>query len=280
MWTPESRKQYERKGLRYPSDVTDGEWDVIKPMLPPARSGGRKRVVNLREIINGIFYILSTGCQWRSLPSDLPPRSTTYEYLRLWQWGGTLEKIHYELYVRVRELAGKEASPTAAVIDAQSVKSAERGGPSVDPVGYDGGKKVKGIKRHIAVDTLGMILGAQVSPANVQDRDGILPVLKNARPLFPFITKILADGGYQGPATAAAVKALGQWELEIVKRSDLPGFVVLPMRWIVERTFGWLGRCRRLSKHLENLTRTALAFLQLAMIRLLVRRVARAAMKQ
>lgn len=275
MWTPETRKLHERKGLRYPSDMTDEEWSLIEPLIPP---GKRARTVIIREVVNAILYILSTGCQWRLLPKDLPPRSTVHEYLMLWEYDGTLERIHHALFVMVRELAGKEASPTAAVIDSQSVKAAERGGASIDPVGYDAGKKVKGIKRHIVVDTLGMVLAAHIQPASVQDRDGALPVLQEARRMFIFVKKIFADGGYQGQATAAAVAALGEWELEIVKRSDhAKGFVVLPKRWIVERTFGWLGRCRRLAKHFENLTRTALAFLRLAMIRLMVRRVARAA---
>lgn len=276
MWTPESRKLYERKGLRYPSDVTDAEWALLEPLIPPAKPGGRKRTVVLREVMNGIFYVLSTGCQWRAIPKDLPPRSTVHDYLKLWEWDGTLDRIHYALYVQVRELAGKEASPTAAIIDSQSVKAAEKGGATIDPIGYDAGKKVKGIKRHVVVDTLGMMLAGQIQPANVQDRDGALPVLQEVRRLFPFIEKIFADGGYRGQATATAVAALGHWELEIVKRSDTAkGFVVLPKRWIVERTFGWLGRCRRLAKHFENLARMALAFLRLAMIRLMVRRIAR-----
>jgi len=258
--------------------MTDAEWGLIEPLIPPAKHGGRKRTVNIREVVNTLFYVLSTGCQWRFIPKDLIPKSTAYEYFRLWEWDGTLDRIHYALYVQVRELAGKEASPTAAIADSQSVKAAERGGASVDPIGYDAGKKIKGIKRHILVDTLGMILEAQIQPASVQDRDGLLPILKEARRLFVFIKKILADGGYQGQATATAVAALGQWELEIVKRSDqAKGFVVLPMRWIVERTFGWFGRCRRLAKHFECLTKTALAFLRLAMIRLMMRRLARVA---
>ena len=274
MWTPETRKLYDRKGLRYPSDMTDGEWSLIESLIPP---GKRARTVSIREVINAIFYVLSSGCQWRFIPKDLPPRSTVHEYFFLWQRDGTLERIHHELYVQTRELAGKEASPTAAIIDSQSVKAAERGGPSIDPVGYDAAKKIKGIKRHVVVDTLGLILAAQIQPGNIQDRDGAIPVLKEARRLFVFVEKIFADGGYQGQATATAVAALGHWELEIVKRSDTAkGFVVLPKRWIVERTFGWLGRCRRLAKHFENLTRTALAFLRLALIRLMMRRIARA----
>lgn len=281
MWTEENRKLYDRKGLRYPSDMTDEEWALVKPLIPPGKRHGRHRTVDLREVLNGIFYVLSTGCQWRALPKDLPPRSTVNEYFKLWEWDGTLERIHHALFVQVRELAGKEASPTAAIIDSQSVKAAERGGATVDPVGYDAGKKIKGIKRHVTVDTLGMVLVAEIQPANVQDRDGALPVLADARRRFPFIEKIFADGGYQGQPTAVAVAALGHWHLEIVRRTDqAKGFVVLPKRWIVERTFAWIGRCRRLSKHVENLTRTALAMLRLAMIRLMMRRVARLSAEQ
>jgi len=279
VWTDDNRKDYERKGLRYPSDMTDAEWALIAPLIPPEKRHGRRREVVIREVVNAIFYVLSTGCQWRFLPKDLPPRSTVHDYFKLWEWDGTLERIHFTLFVQVRELAGKEASPTAAIIDSQSVKSAERGGAEIDPIGYDAGKKVKGIKRHILVDTLGMMLIGQIQSASVQDRDGALPVLAEARRLFPFIDKIFADGGYQGEATAVA--RIGHWELEIVKRSDTAkGFIVLPKRWIIERTFGWLGRCRRLSKHFENLTRSALAFLRLAMIRLMMRRIARLQLQQ
>jgi transposase len=279
VWTDENRKDYERKGLRYPSDMTDAEWALIAPLIPPEKRHGRRREVVMREVVNAIFYVLSTGCQWRFLPKDLPPRSTVHDYFKLWEWDGTLDRIHFTLFVQVRELAGKEASPTAAIIDSQSVKSAERGGADIDPIGYDAGKKVKGVKRHIVVDTLGMMLMGQIQSASVQDRDGALPVLAEARRLFPFINKIFADGGDQGEATAVA--RIGHWELEIVKRSDTAkGFIVLPKRWIVERTFGWLGRCRRLSKHFENLTRSALAFLRLAMIRLMMRRIARLQLQQ
>jgi transposase len=261
--------------------MTDAEWALIAPLIPPEKRHGRRREVVIREVVNAIFYVLSTGCQWRFLPKDLPPRSTVHDYFKLWEWDGTLERIHFTLFVQVRELAGKEASPTAAIIDSQSVKSAERGGAEIDPIGYDAGKKVKGIKRHVVVDTLGMMLMGQIQSASVQDRDGAPPVLAEARRLFPFIQKIFADGGYQGEATATAVARIGHWELEIVKRSDTAkGFIVLPKRWIVERTFGWLGRCRRLSKHFENLTRSALAFLRLAMIRLMMRRIARLQLQQ
>lgn len=127
MWMVENRRAYERSGLRYPSDLTDAEWALVEPLIPPAKHGGRKRTVDVREVVNGIFYVLSTGCQWRALPKDLPPRSTVHEYLQLWDWDGALARLHHALYVQARELAGKEASPSVAIIDSQSVKGAEKG---------------------------------------------------------------------------------------------------------------------------------------------------------
>ena len=150
MWTPEQRQAHERHGLRYPSDLTDEEWALVEPFIPPAKRGGRRRTVDVREVLNGIFYVLATGCQWRALPKDLPPKSTVHDYLTLWAWDGTLRRLHHALFVQAREQAGKEASPTVAIIDSQSVKSAEKGA-RVDPQGYDAGKKVKGKKRHILV---------------------------------------------------------------------------------------------------------------------------------
>lgn len=129
MWTNEHRRSADRKGLRYPSDLSDAEWTLVVPLIPPAKHGGRKRSVNVREVLNGIFYVLSTGCQWNALPTDLPPKSTVYDYLDLWSWDGTLARIHHELYVSCREQAGREASPSAAVIDSQSAKAAQKGGP-------------------------------------------------------------------------------------------------------------------------------------------------------
>ena len=204
-----------------------------------SRSGQRR--VDLREVLNAVFYILGTGCQWRALPKDLPPRSTVHDYFVRWQCDGTLARLHHALYEQARELAGKEASPTTAIVDSQSVKGAERG-RQTDPVGYDAAKKVKGRKRHAVVDTLGLMLGCAILPGNVQDRDGCLGVLKAVRRLFPFLERVIADGAYQGRTTARAVRRAARARLEIVKRSDAAqGFVVLPKRWIVERTFGWLG---------------------------------------
>jgi len=279
MWTPENRKLYDRSDLRYPSDVTDEEWELIKPQIAPAKRGGRKRAVDEREIVNAIMYVLSTGCQWRALPKDFPPRSTVWHYLDLWSYDGTLERIHHELYVKCREKAGREASPTAAIVDSQSVKSAEKGGAQIDAAGYDAGKKVKGKKRHILVDTLGLLLRVIVHPADIQDRDGGILLLSTLFGLFPFLKKLFADGGYQGPQFEQAVtKILPELHVEIVKRSDqAKGFKILPKRWVVERTFAWLSRCRRLAKDFENLTRIALAFVKLASIRFMLRRLCQTA---
>ena len=273
MWTDENRARYDRSLLRYPSDLTDLEWSYVKPLIPPARRGGRRREVDEREVVNGIMYVLSTGCQWRYVPKDFPPKSTLHGYLDRWNYDGTLERMHHALYVKCREQLEREHSPTACVIDSQSVKGAEKGGACIDPNGYDAGMKFKGKKRHILVDTVGLLLHAVVHPADVQDRDGGALVLSTLFGMFPFLGKLFADAGYQGPKFRYAVQALiPQLSVDIVKRSDLKGFHVVPKRWVVERTFGWLGRCRRLAKDFENLTRNALAFLRLASIRLMLRR--------
>ena len=168
MWTLENRPRYDRSHLRYPSDLTDEEWALIGPLIPPAKKGGNKRTVDVRAVVNGVMYILSTGCQWAALPKDLPARSTVNDYLRRWDDDRTLDRIHHALYVQCRGLAGREASPTAAIIDSQSVKSAEKGGRSIDPCGFDAGKKIKGKKRHLLVDTEGLLLCAIVHAADVQ----------------------------------------------------------------------------------------------------------------
>ena len=270
MWTKENRRHYDRSDLRYESDLTDAEWAEIAPLIPPAKPGGNKRSVNLREVVNGLMYILSTGCQWRAIPKDLAARSTIYDYFDRWQWDGTLERIHHALYVKCREEASRGASPTAAIIDAQSVKSGEKGGAHIDPHGYDAGKKIKGKKRHVLVDTHGLVLHTIVTAADIQDRDGGASLLGTLFGLYPFLLKLYADGGYQGPEFRKSIKAvLSQVQVEIVKRSDqVKGFVVLPKRWVVERTLAWLNRCRRLGKDWENLNRKARAFLLMASIRL------------
>ena len=276
MWTVENRGSYDCGGLRYPSDVTDDEWAHIAPLIPPAKRGGRKRNVDVRDVVNGLMYILSTGCQWRAIPKDLPPRSTLFGYFELWDYDGTLDRIHHSLYVKCREAIGREASPTHGLrYRLSECKRRGKRGACIDPSGYDAGKKIKGKKRHILVDTVGLLVHAIVHPANIQDRDGGVLVLGTLFGRFPFLKKLFADGGYQGPVfDHARKKILPHLETEIVKRSDTAvGFEVIPRRWVVERTFAWLGRCRRLAKDFENRTRTARAFLLLASIRLMLRKI-------
>ncbi len=274
MWTSENRARYNRDHLRYPSDVTDAEWAHISPLIPPARRGGRRREVDERNLLNGLMYVLSAGCQWRAIPKDLPARSTVYRYFCDWSHDGTLDRIHYALYVQCREKLGREASPTACIVDSQSVKSAEKGGASIDPHGFDAGKLIKGKKRHILVDMQGLPLQALVTSADVQDRDGGIALLSTLFGMFPFLKKLFADSGYQGPVFHDALASiLPNLATQIVKRSDAAkGFVVLPKRWIVERSIGWLNRCRRLAKDWENLNLSALIFLRLAVIRLMLRK--------
>ncbi len=245
----------------------------MEPLIPPAKRGGNKRTVNLREVVDGLMYVLSTGCQWRAIPKDLPPRSTVYDYFDLWSWDGTLDRIHDALYARCREAASREASPTAAIIDSQSIKSAEKGGLA-SIARLDAGKKIKGKKRHVLVDTQGLLMHAIVHAADLQDRDAGVLLMASLSGAFPFLVRLYADGGYQGPQFQSAMKrVLGRLNVEIVKRSDkAKGFLTLPKRWIVERTLAWLGRCRRLAKDWECLNRKALAFLRLASIRLMLRK--------
>jgi len=277
MWSRENRRRYDRSHLRYESDLTEAEWEEVAPLIPPARPGGNKRMVDIRQVTNAVMYVLSTGCQWRAIPKDLPPRSTVHGYLVRWTHDGTLEGMHHALHVKCREQEAREASPTAAIIDAQSVKSAEKGGSAIDPHGYDAGKKINGKKRHVLVDTQGFVLDAIVTAADIQDRDGGAMLLATLFGMFPFLLKLYADAGYQGPQFQKALKRiLSNVEVEIVKRSDRQkGFVVLPKRWVVERTLAWLNRCRRLAKDWENLNVKARAFLLLASIRLMVRRLCR-----
>jgi putative transposase len=271
MWTDSARAQYRRLAERYATDLTDAEFALLAPRLPGANRIGRPRRVDLRAVLDAIFYLLRSGCQWRLLPKEFPPRSTVYEYFRRWWADGTLLAIYHALHARARAAAGREPQPTAAIVDSQSVKTAEAGGPR----GFDAGKKVNGRKRHMLVDTLGLPLRAIVHPAGVQDRDGLAPLLARIRRRFPWLALLFADGGYQGEVAATAARA-ARLELTIVKRGDqAKGFIVLPRRWVVERTFAWLGRNRRLAKDVEALVETSTAHLYLAAIRLLTRRLAR-----
>lgn len=255
----------------YPSDLADREWAQLTGLLPRPKTGGRPRSVDLRMIVNAIIYATRTGCAWRYLPREYPPWQTVYGYFRRWRNQGVWQRIHDTLRARIRRADGRDRQPSAAILDSQSVKTSHCGGADR---GYDAGKKISGRKRHILVDTLGLLLIVVVHGANVQDRVGAKLVLEQLQHRFTRLRLIWADGGYAGTLLewVGLLRTRNRLRLEIVKRSTANEFRVLPRRWVVERTFAWLSFHRRLSKDYEVLPETSQAFIHVAMIRLMLAR--------
>jgi transposase len=252
----------------FDSDLTDSQWQLLEPHLPPSKPLGRPRTP-LRFVVNALLYMAKTGCQWRSLPHSFPPYQTVFHIFRDWQKRHLWAALNDRLRARVREDEDKASRPTAAILDSQTVRSSPHGGV----VGYDAAKKVKGRKRFLLVDTLGMVLGALVKPAHLTERAGAMALLGSLLPWFPWLRKLWVDGGYSGEGFAQWVKSLRpKLEVEVVKRTDPPHlFKILPRRWVAERTFGWLMQNRRLVRDHEATESSAIAWIYIAMIRLMVR---------
>jgi transposase len=255
----------------YETDLTDAQWVLIKRFLPAACKRGRPRT-DLREVMSAILYLVKAGCAWRLLPQSFPPWKTVYHHFRQWSRSGLLATLNTRLRALARKAAGKRSRPTAAVLDSQSVRSNPHGGA----VGYDAGKKTKGRKRFLLVDTLGWVLGAAVAPAHTPERAGAQALLATLLPHFTWLRKLWVDGGYSGEDFAAWVKTQrALLDVEVIKRSDdTRGFTVLPKRWVVERTFGWLMQHRRLVRDYEKTETSATGWIFVAMLRVMLRRIA------
>ena len=259
----------------YPSNLTNEQWELLCHLIPAAKPGGRPRTVDMQAVVNAILYVLCAGCAWRMLPHDFPAWKTVYHYFRAWRIDGTWEQINHKLHQWVRVSEDREASPSAAVLDSQSVKTAT---PAAIEVGYDAAKQVKGRKRHLLVDTLGLVLMVVVTAASIPEREGAKQVfarLAQVQNSFGRLVLIWVDGGYRGEDFMRWVMDTYHWIIAVVMRPEATkGFVPLPQRWIVERTFGWFNWCRRLSKDYEILPQTSEAFIYVANIRLMLRRLA------
>ena len=257
--------------MRYTTDLSDGQWRLIQHCFPKPGKQGRPREHTYRGLLNAMFYLVRTSCQWRNLPGDFAPWGTVYHYFRAWKKSSLWETLHTLLRQAVRRAEGRKAQPSAGIVDSQSVKSSECSAER----GYDAGKKITGRKRHLLVDTIGLVLLVMVLPANIQDRDGARQLLEKHFGRRPRrrVKHLWADGGYAGTLVAWALE---RWRcvIEIVRRTELHTFKVLPRRWVVERTFGWLNRYRRLSRDYERQAQTGETMVYVAMIRLMLNRLA------
>ena len=260
----------------YPSDLSDAEWVLLEPLIPPPKSGGPKGgrpAVPRRDVVDAIMYLIRTGCSWRQLPADFAPWQTVYHYFAIWSADGTIGRIHETLRTRVRATEGRNTEPSAGIIDAQTIRGADTVG--ADDRGYDAAKKTNGRKRHIIVDTIGLLMTVMVTAASIQDRDGAQTLTKTTAKTHPGLRLIWADGGYTGRFVEWA-KAQLSIVIQIVrKHPDQSTFKVLPRRWVVERTFAWIIKYRRLAADYERRTEHAEAMVTWAMIGLMCRRLAR-----